>query len=278
MSGTSKTISALTTATVLDGSEIFPIVQSGETRRAAVSVLRLIAPVQSVNGLTDTVILGLSDFPDISAAIDDVSALTSANYAAIISVQTYLSALISVAASAAGLPEVTNDGQIYGRSFGVWVPVSVTALQTQIDAVSALVSTNAVNIAANTSNIAVVSALASRAFPYDISFDFGVSTVPQGEYAAVVTPRTFYVLPSCSNSQIAINTSAFPTAIVSIPVMFPTSTTLGILTIGVSGTAVWPAIATTSVSIGQTFGVQTSVSADANLKGLRITFAGYYRA
>ena len=58
--------------------------------------------------------------------------------------------------------------------------------------------------------------------------------------------------------------------------MYPTSVTLGILLIGVSGTATWPAIATTSVAPGETFGVQTSVSSDPTLTGLVISFAGYY--
>lgn len=302
MSG-SKKISELTTATALAGDEIFPIVQQGETRQATISVLSALAPVQSVNGLTGIVMLALGDLtgvePIVSAQgvsaaiaavsllvsnvsvlvsantvqinavsaltsvnlvqINTVSALVSVNSLAITSVQNYLLSQIS-AATSGGIADAPGDGQIYGRTLGSWVPVSVTAIAMQVNAVSALVST----------------ALGPR--PYNVVFDFGASTVPMGEYPKV-TPAglTFYVLPSCSGSQVVFNTSAFPATIVSIPIMYPTSATLGILEIGVSGTATWPAIVTTSIAPGQTFGVQTSVSADPTLAGLVISFAGWYR-
>lgn len=297
---TSKKISELTTATVLDGTEIFPIVQNGETRQAEVSTLRLLAPVQSVNGYSGDVNLTFNDLGNleplvsaglvstaiasVSVRVDTVSALVSTNYqalvsavasvsvrvdnvsAAITSVQSYVLAQISVATSGV-FTEAPNDGQVYGRQSLAWVPVSITALQSQVNAVSVAVSVLT----------SAITSINNIAWPYDIGFDFGASTVPVGAYAKVVAVRTFYILPSCSGSQLTFNTSAFPAAIVSIPIMFPTSTTLGILTIGTSGTATWPAIATTSISIGQTFGVQTSVSAATSLTGLVITFAGYYR-
>jgi hypothetical protein len=272
----SKKISELTTATALQGTEIFPIVQGGETRQVAVTALNVFQLVRSVQGLTGDVQLALGDLAGVeaivsnqgvSAAIGAVSVRVDQTSAALTSVQTYLLAQISVV-SGGGLTDAPSNGQVYGRVNASWVPVSISAVATQVDAVSVVTSVLA-------ARIDVVSA---RPYPYDIAFDFGAGVVPAGEYAAVVAGRTFYVLPSCSNSQISFNTSAFPSANVSIPIMFPTSTTLGILVIGVSGTATWPAIATTSVAAGQTFGVQTSVSSDATLLGLRITFAGYHRA
>jgi hypothetical protein len=297
---TSKKISELTTATALVGDELIPLVQDGETRQAEVSVLRLLSPVHSVNGLTGNVILALGDLTGVeplvsaqgvsaaigavSVRVDTVSALVSANYqaavsavasvsvrvddvsAAITSVQAYVLAQISVATSSV-FTEAPNDGQVYGRASQAWVPVSITALQAQVDTVSAAVSVLT----------SAITSINNIAWPYDIGFDFGASTLPTDEYAKVVAARTFYVLPSCSGSQLTFNTSAFPTAIVSIPIMYPTSVTLGVLLIGTSGTATWPAITTTSIVAGQTFGVQTSVSSDANLKGLVITFVGYYR-
>lgn len=261
---TSKKISELTTATVLSGAELIPLVQSGETVQAQLSLLSALAPVQSVNGLTGPVILAAGDLSgynsDIASIISSITAVSirvDDVSAALTSTQVYFEALIS-AATSGGIADAPGDGQIYGRTLGSWVPVSVTAIAMQVNAVSALVST----------------ALGPRA--YDVLFDFGVSAVPQGEYPKIVAVRNFYVLPSCSNSQIAFNTSAFPAAVVSIPIMFPTSTTLGILLIDTSGTATWPAIVTTSIAPGQTFGLQTPVSADANLKGLTIVFAGYY--
>jgi hypothetical protein len=328
----SKKISELTSATVLTGTEIFPIVQNGETRQVAVTALNVFQLVRSVQGLTGDVQLALGDLAGVeaivsnqgvSAAIGAVSVRVDQTSAALTSVQAFLLAQISTVAGG-GITEAPVDGQVYGRAASAWVPVSISALQTQVNAVSVATSVNAARIAAVSSSIgaiatqvdsvsvavsveraritavsASVSALqvqlnavsvvtsvlaaridvvSARPYPYDIAFDFGTSTLPQGEYAAIVAGRTFYVLPSCSNSQIAFNTSAFPSANVSIPIMFPTSTTLGILVIGVSGTATWPAIATTSVAAGQTFGVRTSVSSNATLLGLRITFAGYHRA
>lgn len=227
---TSKKISELTTASIITGAEIFPIVQDGETRQAAVSLLITSqAPVQAVNGLTGVVMLDVGDLPSYDSN-------TSVVFATIASVSV----------------RVDN------------VSLAITSVNNTITSVN-----NAI-----TSINAAMSVVAGPR-PYDIVFDFGVSTVPLGEYPKIVAARTFYVLPSCSGSQVAIATSAFPAAIVSIPIMFPTSTTLGILQIDVSGTAIWPAIATTSVAPGQTFGLQTSVSSDPNLKGLTIMFAGY---
>lgn len=245
---TSKKISELTTASAITGSEIFPLVQSGETRQASVSLLiSTQAPVQSVNGLTGIVLLDTNDLPSygsnfnalvaaiasVSVRVDAVSVLTSVNTAAITSVNAVIT--------------------------------SVNNAHTSV--LNAITSINN-----------AVTSVVSGPRPYNVVFDFGTSTVPLGEYPKV-TPAglTFYVLPSCSGSQVVFNTSAFPATIVSIPIMFPTSTTLGILQIGVSGTATWPAIATTSVAPGQTFGVWTSVSADPTLTGLVISFAGWYR-
>lgn len=275
MSG-SKKISELTSATVLTGTEIFPIVQNGETRQVAVTALNVFQLVRSVQGLTGDVQLALGDLAGVeaivsnqgvSAAIGAVSVRVDQTSAALTSVQTYLLSQISVATSG-GILDAPSNGQVYGRVNSSWVPVSISAVAIQVDAVSVAVSVER-------ARIGVVSA---RPFPYDIAFDFGASTVPAGEYAAVVAGRTFYILPSCSNSWAVFNTSAFPSTPVSIPIMFPTSVTLGVMVIGVSGAITWPAIATTSVAAGQTFGIQTSVSSNATLLGLRITFAGYHRA
>lgn len=303
MSGTSRKISELTTATALVGTEVLPIVQDGETRQVAIAEVSAFSPVRSVNGLTGVVELAISNIIGVEGIVQNgaVSALIGAVSArvdtvetsaaavsvrvdsvsaAITSVQAYVLAQISVATSGV-FTEAPNDGQVYGRQSLAWVPVSITALANQIEAVSALVSSAAaIQVSGSITDVVYVrknSDWVPLTLAYDVGFDFGASTVPAGEYAKIVAPRTFYILPSCSGSRLAFNTSAFPAAIVSIPIMFPTSTTLGILTIGVSGTATWPAIATTSVSTGQTFGVQTSVSSDANLTGLVITFAGYYR-
>jgi len=262
----SKRISELTSATVLSGAEIFPIVQGGETRQVAVTALNVFQLVRSVNGLTGEVLLTGSDIDGledlvvlggvsaaiaaVSVRVDTVSVLVSSNTANIAAV----SALVSVETA---------------RLTAVSALVSVET--ARLTAVSALVSANTVAINA-------VSVLAARPLPYDISFDFGTTTVPTDQYAAIVAVRTFYVLPSCSNSQLTINTSAFPNTVVTVALMYPTSVTLGVITIGVSGTATWPAIATTSVSIGETFGVRTSITAATSLTGLRITFAGYHRS
>lgn len=277
---TSKKISELTTATVLSGAELIPLVQSGETVQAQLSLLSALAPVQSVNGLTGPVILAAGDLSgynsDIASIISSITAVSirvDDVSAALTSTQVYFEALISVATSG-GLGEAPVDGQIYGRGGGNWVPVSITALAADVGTVAN--SLTSVNTAITSINNVLTSMGVSRR-PYNVVFDFGVTTLPQGDYARVSPAGvTFYVLPSCSNSQIAFNTSAFPTAIVSIPIMYPTSVTLGILLIGVSGTATWPAIATTSVAPGETFGVQTSVSSDPTLTGLVISFAGYY--
>lgn len=294
MSGSSRKISELTTATALVGTEVLPIVQEGETRQVAIAEVSVFSPVRSVNGLTGEIELAISNIigvegivqnGEVSALIGAVSARvdvveTSAAAvsvrvddvsAAITSVQNYVLSQISVATSGV-FTEAPNDGQVYGRQSLAWVPVSITALTNQVAAVAEVSgsTTNVIYVRKNSDWIPLTLA-------YDVGFDFGASTVPVDSYAKIVAPRTFYILPSCSGSQLNFNTSAFPAAIVSIPIMFPTSTTLGILTIGVSGTATWPAIATTSVSVGQTFGVRTSVSSDANLTGLVITFAGYYR-
>ena len=278
---TSKKISELTTATVLSGAELVPLVQTGETVQAAISLLSAFAPVQSVNGMTGPIILNTGDLPSynsdiaqILTSIADVSVRIDNVSAALTSTQVYFEALISVATSG-GLGEAPVDGQIYGRGGGNWVPVSITALAADVGTVvNSLTSVNTVITSIN--NVLTSMGISRR--PYNVVFDFGASTVPMGEYPKV-TPAglTFYVLPSCSGSQVVFNTSAFPATIVSIPIMYPTSATLGILEIGVSGTATWPAIVTTSIAPGQTFGVQTSVSADPTLAGLVISFAGWYR-
>jgi hypothetical protein len=166
MSG-SRRISELVTATALTGDEIFPLVQEGETRQAQVSVLRLLAPVQSVNNLTGNVLLALGDLTGVepivsaqgvSAAIaavslrvDEVSASITNNTvhinevsAAVVSVQAYLISQLSIAVSGV-FTEAPNDGQVYGRQSLTWVPVPVTAIQEslasvsqRVDAVSAL--------------------------------------------------------------------------------------------------------------------------------------------
>lgn len=178
MSGTSRKISELTTATALVGTEVLPIVQDGETRQVAIAEVSAFSPVRSVNGLSGVVELAISNIigvegivqnGEVSALIGAVSARvdtveTSAAAvsvrvddvsAAITSVQSYLLSQISVATSGV-FTEAPNDGQVYGRQSLAWVPVSITALQSQVDAVSALVS----NVAAN----------GVSAFPYDFCF------------------------------------------------------------------------------------------------------------
>lgn len=154
---TSKKISELTTATALVGDELLPIVQDGETRQAEVSVLRLLSPVQSVNGLTGNVLLALGDLTGVeplvsaqgvsaaiaavSARVDTVSALVSTNYqalvsavasvsarvdnvsAAITSVQSYVLAQISVATSGTFI-DAPSNGSIYARQNAGWVALS----------------------------------------------------------------------------------------------------------------------------------------------------------
>lgn len=158
---TSKKISELTTATALVGDELLPLVQDGETRQAEVSVLRLLSPVQSVNGLTGNVLLALGDLTGVepivsaqgvsaaiaavSARVDTVSVLVSTNYqalvsavasvsvrvdtvsAAITSVQAYVLAQISVATSGTFI-DAPSDGSIYARQNASWV-----ALQAAYD-------------------------------------------------------------------------------------------------------------------------------------------------
>jgi len=234
---TSKKISELTTASAITGSEIFPLVQGGETRQASVSLLiSSQAPVQSVNGLTGVVMLDVGDLPTYST-------INTLIFSAIASVSVRVD---TVSALASSVSVIANNALLAAAS-----------VSARVDTAAALI-------------------LAPR--PYNVVFDFGASTVPMGEYPKVAPAGlTFYVLPSCSGSQVTFNTSAFPTALVSIPIMYPTSTTLGILQIDVSGTTIWPAIATTSIAPGQTFGVQTSVSSDPTLTGLVISFAGWYR-
>lgn len=114
MSG-SKRISELTSATVLNGSEIFPIVQDGETRQANVRALDIFQLVRSVNGIAGDVLLNITDIGgaeqlvrdggvaaaissvsvrvnDVSTAIGAVSALVSTNTAAIANVSALVSA------------------------------------------------------------------------------------------------------------------------------------------------------------------------------------------
>jgi hypothetical protein len=169
----SRKISELTSATVLTGDEIFPIVQEGETRQANVRALDIFQAVRSVNGIGGDVIIALNDLPGVeqividagvSAAIGSVSVRVDDTSAAITSVQTYLLSEISVrveAVSAAitsvqtyllneisvltagGLTDAPNDGSVYARQSGSWQIVPVTAIQSQIDAVSVLASVNA---------------------------------------------------------------------------------------------------------------------------------------
>jgi len=253
----SRRISELTSATVLTGSEIFPIVQDGETRQVAVTALNVFQLVRSVNGLTGTVILtaydiaGLEQFvkdglvsaaiASVSVRVDTVSALVSGNTTNIAAV----SALVSAnTANIAAVSALVSSNTLYISE----VSALVSGNTANIAAVSALVSVETARLAnvsalvsANTAAINAVSVLAARPLPYDISFDFGTTTVPTDQYAAIVAVRTFYVLPSCSNSQLTFNTSAFPASVVTVALMYPTSVTLGVITIDVSGTATWPA-------------------------------------
>lgn len=290
MSGTnSRKISELTTATGIVGNELMVIVQDGETRQAVVSLLTSTAPVWTVNGQIGDVVIDSYDISGLDQIVADGGVS-----AALVSINAQISVL-----AGGGLTDAPSDGSVYARQDGAWVIVSATAINDTLvslvafsgDAAAtfvlhdlAITSVNAAHTSVvsaitsiNAAHTSLVGAVAGLTAPYDIAFNFGTSLVAQGEYARIVTPRTFYVLPSCSLSRIDFYTSAFPSTIVSIPVMYPTSTTLGVLLIGVSGTATWPAIATVCVTAGQTFGVQTSVSANAGLLGLVVTFAGHVR-
>ncbi len=165
MSG-SKRISELTSATVLSGSEVFPIVQDGETRQANVRALDVFQLVRSVNGIAGDVLLNINDIDGaeqlvrdggVSAAIGAVSVRVNTVSAAIISVQAVLQAQISAAASS-GISDAPSNGAVYARQNASWQIVSVTAIQNQLNAVSALASVNA-------AAIANVSALVSAAQP-----------------------------------------------------------------------------------------------------------------
>jgi hypothetical protein len=151
-------ITSLSVAASLDGTEVFPMVQNGETKQVTLDELTIYA--------TTTVV---SDLAALSVRVDGVSA-------AVVSVQDYLLAQISVA-TGGGIVDAPADDQIYGRQNSAWIPVSVTAIQTQVDAVSALVSVL-------TSQIGSVSTLA----------------------AAGITERYYDFALACSDEQTAITT------------------------------------------------------------------------
>lgn len=164
MSGTSRKISELVTASIpLAGNELMVLVQDGETRQVEVTALRTLSPVVAVNGKVGSVLITIADIPgteslvvngavstaiaSVSVRVDDLDTALSAVSvrvddvsAAITSVQAFLVSQISVATSGV-FTEAPNDGQVYGRQSLAWVPVSITALQSQINAVSVVADT-----------------------------------------------------------------------------------------------------------------------------------------
>lgn len=247
MSG-SKKISELTTATVLDGSELIPIVQQGETRQVDISLLGAFAPVLRVNGQAGLVVLALGDlagediirneivsatFTSVNAAHTSVvDAITSINTvitsvndaatstnAAITSVQDYLLAQLSVAVSGV-FTEAPNDGQVYGRQSLAWTPL---------------------------------------AFPYDIVFDFGSDTIPAGQELSIYVSRDILIPANYSGS--GGQALTFPSTSVTLVLSHNTST-IGRIVVDVSGTATY-ITSTTDVAISVNAGDYLVMAAPA---------------
>jgi hypothetical protein len=248
MSG-SKKISELATATALTGSELFPLVQEGETRQAEVSVLRLLSPVQSVNNLTGNVLLALGDLTGVepivsaqgvSAAIgavslrvDDVETSLSEVSLAIISVQAFLLSEIQVATSGV-FTEAPNDGQIYGRQSLTWSPLL---------------------------------------FAYDLAFDFGATEVSADAIGTLVVTRNCNIAPDFAGSfGVAVSAPSSPV----VAGVLRNGTTIGLVSIDVAGTvtptAVTPAT-TIAVSAPTQIQILFPASVAPGLSGFAFTIA-----
>ncbi len=247
MSG-SKRISELTTASVITGAELMVVVQDGETRQAEVTLLRTLAPVIAVNGETGSVLLTVGNIPgleplvvnaavsaaiaSVSARVDALDVVVSTNYqaavsaaasvsvrvdtvsAAITSVQDYVLAQISAATSGV-FTEAPNDGQIYGRQSLAWVPVSITALQSQINTVSALASAALfIQVSGSTTGVTYVRQNAGW-IPLRITYDFNFAASDEATALTTGTAIEFSFPRTMAISDIVLEVNSAPTSVTS---------------------------------------------------------------
>lgn len=260
MSGSSKKISELTTATVLDGTELIVVVQDSETRQAVVNDLAIFSPVQSVNGFTGNVELAISNIigvegivatgavsvaiASVSARVDDVSALVSANTvlidevsAAIVSVQTYVLAQISVATSG-GITDAPSDGTPYAREDANWVSLFAA---------------------------------------YDLSFDFGPDTIPSTAVQSVVVARDSLIADNFDGSVGFIVDNPTSVAVFTIrKTVSGSTTTVGTITVSTGGSLTYAFAAPGSphtVLAGSRVLFEPPSPADATLTGAAFTLA-----